>query len=134
MISRAFNPGSFKSPCDAADTVINSLRDNFINPGKLQPPADKPALLAISRIVNRTGSHIETDLLVKKIRVALNQTGKVVISTTIGISGAEDEIANEERRRNGLLGIEPSRPNYTLSGKIIEQTRQALVRWILKTW
>ena len=107
---------------DAAATMINSLRDNFINSDKLQSPPNKLALLAISRIVNNTDVRVDTDMLVKKIRVDLLNTGKVVTSTTIG---GEDPIAEEEQRRARLLGIEPNRPNYTLSGKIIEQVSRA---------
>jgi PBP1b-binding outer membrane lipoprotein LpoB len=112
---------------DASATMIDSLRDNFINAGKLQTPPGQPALLAISRIVNSTGTHIDPDMLVKKIRVDLLRVseGKIVTSTVIGPAGAEDPIAEEERRRTRLQGIEPSRPNYTLSGKIIEQTARA---------
>ena len=109
----------------AAVTMIDSLNEKFINAGKLQSPPDKPALLAISLIRNNTGLRIDTDLLVKKIQIALNQTDKVVTSTTIGIGDAADPIAVEEKRRLRLLGIEPSRPNYTLSGKIIEQVGRA---------
>lgn len=111
----------------AADTMVNSLRDNFINAGKLQTPPNKPALLAISRIVNDTGRHIDSDLLVKKIRIALHQAsgGKIVTSTTVGIGGPEDPIAEEEQRRARLEGLDPSRPNYTLSGKIIPQRARA---------
>ena len=107
---------------DAAATMMNSLRDNFINSDKLQSPPNKLALLAISRIVNNTDVRVDTDMLVKKIRVDLLKTGKVVTSTTIG---GEDPIAEEEQRRARLLGIEPNRPNYTLSGKIIEQVLRA---------
>lgn len=106
---------------DAAATMIESLKENFINAGKLQTPADKPAMLVISRIVNNTSSSVETDLLIKKIRIELIRTGKVVTSTIIGIGDAEDPIAQEEARRRRLLGKEPSRPDYTLSGKITEQ-------------
>lgn len=112
----------------AASAMIESLRDKFINAGLLQTPPDKPALLVISRIVDKTRlttpvERIDTDLLVKKIRVDLLQAGKgrIVTSTTIGIGGAEDPIAQEEQRRMALYGLDPSRPDYTLSGKIIEQ-------------
>jgi PBP1b-binding outer membrane lipoprotein LpoB len=71
----------------------------------------EPALMAISRIQNNTGQQLDTDLLVKKIRVALNRTGKIVTSTTIGIGAPEDPLAANGQTR---------RPDYTLSGKIIE--------------
>lgn len=110
---------------DAAVTMIESLKNDFINAGKLQSPPDKPALLAISRIVNNTGERIDLDLLVKKIQIALNRTDRIVTSTTIGIGEAVDPIAQEEQRRARLLGLDPSRPNYTLSGKVIEQVSRS---------
>ncbi len=96
-----------------------------MNTAQLQASPGKPSLLAISRIVNSTGIHLDTDNLVKKIREALLATGKVATLTTVGIGGAEDPIAEEERRRARLAGIEPSRPDYTLSGKIIERRGRA---------
>lgn len=107
---------------DMAVTMIESLKVKFINAGKLQTPADKPALLAISRIVATTDIRdFDADSLVKKIQIELNGTGKVVTSTIIGIGGAADPIAEEEARRARLLGKDPSRPDYTLSGKIFLQ-------------
>ena len=108
----------------AAESMINSLRDEFINT-RLAGSTEQPSLMAISRIVNNTGVHVDTDMLVKRIRMALLQSGKIVTSTTIGLGGPEDPIADEERRRMRLAGIEPTRPEYTLSGKIIEQTARA---------
>ena len=106
---------------DAAATMIESLK-KFINDGKLQTPPDKPALLAISPIINNSDwRDFDSDLIVKKIQIVLNGTGKVVTSTIIGIGRAADPIAEEEARRLRLLGVEPRRPNYTLSGKLILQ-------------
>ncbi|RME91831.1 MAG: penicillin-binding protein activator LpoB [Verrucomicrobia bacterium] len=104
----------------AADAMTASLIDNLINPGRLKSSVPgEPALLAISRIVNNTSEQIDTDLLVKKIRVALLRTGKVQTSTTIAFGGAEDPLVKE-------LGGPPRRmPDYTLSGKIIEVRARA---------
>jgi hypothetical protein len=60
-------------------------------------------------------------LLVKKISVALNRTGKVQTSTTYGIGGPADPIAADMQRQQELnQGVGSRRPDYTLSGKIIE--------------
>jgi hypothetical protein len=112
----------------AADAMTQSLIDNLINPGKLQSGvADQPALMAISRILNNTGQQMDTDMLVKKIRVALNRTGKVQTSTTIGIGDPEDPLAAEQRKAQEFFDDKKQTrmPDYTLSGKIIEMRDQA---------
>jgi uncharacterized protein (TIGR02722 family) len=112
----------------AADAMTTSLIDNFINPGLLKSgEAGEPALLAISRIQNNTGQQLDTDLLVKKMRVALLQTGKIQTSTTIAYGGAEDPLAAEQQKAQEFFDDEnrPRLPDYTLSGKIIEDRTQA---------
>jgi len=108
----------------AADTMVQSLIDNLINEGKLRSGTpDEPALLAISRIVNRTGeAGLDTDLLVKKIRVALNRTGKVQTSTTIGINGPEDPLAADQQKAQEFFEDQKHTrlTDYTLTGKIVE--------------
>ena len=113
---------------NAADTMVASLVDSVINAGKLEAPVGQPSMLAISRIVNSTSQHIDTDMLVKKIRVALNKTGKVVTTTTIGLGGqAEDPLAKGLKDEADFLKDKKTTrsPDYSLSGKIIEQREQA---------
>ncbi len=107
---------------NAADNMVQSLNDNYISQDKLHSGvAGEPALLAISRIQNETGEQFDTDLLVKKISVALNRTGKIQTSTTYGIGGPADPIAADLQRQQELnQGVGSRRPDYTLSGKIIE--------------
>jgi hypothetical protein len=112
----------------AADAMTASLIDNLINPGRLQSgEPGQPALLAISRIQNNTGQQMDTDLLVKKMRVALLQTGKVQTSTTIAYGGPEDPLAAEQQKAQQFFeGKKQTRlPDYTLSGKIIEDRTSA---------
>ncbi len=112
----------------ASETMVNSLIDNLINPGQLKSSvAGEPALLAISKIVNNTGSQIDTDLLTKKIRVALLRTGKVQTSMTIGAGAAEDPLGGEldAARQFSEDQKHPRLPDYTLSGKIIEEKTKA---------
>lgn len=113
---------------NAADTMVNSLIDGVINAGKLEAPAGQPAMLAISRISNNTSQHVDTDMLVKKIRVALNKTGKVVTTTTMGLGGnAEDPLAQGIKQQTEFLQDKKNTrlPDYSLSGKIIEQRERA---------
>lgn len=112
----------------ASESMINSLISKHINSGNLKGSGpDGRAVLAISRIVNNTSIQIDTDILVKKIRVALLGTGKVVADITAGLGGPEDPLAAEAKREAQFLGTQKvaARPDYTLSGKIIEnRTRQ----------
>ena len=112
----------------AADTMVQSLIDNLINQDKLRSSVpSEPALMAISRIVNNTGQQLDTDLLVKKIRVALNRTGRVQTSTTIGLGGPEDPLAADQQKAQEFFADKKHTrlPDYTLSGKIIEVREKA---------
>jgi len=112
----------------ASEAMVNSLISKHINSGNLKGSGPEGrAVLAISRIVNSTSLQIDTDILVKKIRVSLLGTGKVVADITAGLGGPEDPLAAEAKREAQFLGTQKvaSRPDYTLSGKIIEnRTRQ----------
>ncbi len=116
----------------ASEAMINSLIEKQVNAGGLKATGpDGKSILAISRIVNNTGLQIDTDMIVKKIRVALLGTGKVVADITAGLGGAEDPLAAEAKREQEFLGTKKvaTRPDYTLSGKIIEnRTRQGNLR------
>lgn len=106
---------------NAANDRINSL----LASGALDKAPVQPAKLAISKIVNNTTQQIDTDMLTKKIRVALNQSGKVLTTTTMGVGGiAEDPLAKGIQQEKELYTDkkEPQRlPDFTLSGKIIEK-------------
>ncbi|PLY16372.1 MAG: penicillin-binding protein activator LpoB, partial [Sulfurimonas sp.] len=74
---------------------------------------------------------IDTDQLIKKIRVGLLQSGKVVVTTAVGVSGAEDPMSmqtREELRGNvefdqkTVAGKgEMIAPDLSLSGKILQR-------------
>jgi len=85
-------------------------------------------ILAISDIKNDTMQHIDTDQLVKKIRIELLNSGKVFVTTAVG--GAEDKMNkqarelrdNDEFKQNttikkGMLQA----PDLSLSGKILQR-------------
>ena len=113
---------------NAADSMVNSLIDNLINQGKLQSAVpSEPALLAISRISNNTSQQLETDLLVKKIRVALLRTGKVQTTTTMNLGGPEDPLAADQQKAKEFFEDKKRTrmPDYTLSGKIIQDRARA---------
>jgi PBP1b-binding outer membrane lipoprotein LpoB len=100
----------------AAEASVNKL----LASGALDRVPAPPAILAVSGVRNDTGHQFDTDLLTKKIRVKLNTSGKALTTTTVGLGGkAEDPLAKE-------LGAElPHRPDFTLSGKILETRASA---------
>lgn len=105
--------------------AANTATQDLLASGTLDRVSAPPAVLAMSRIVNNTGQQIDTDLLTKKIRIALLQSGKAVTTTTMGLGGtAEDPLAKGMQQENEFMNDQkPARlPDFSLSGKIIETT------------
>ncbi len=102
----------------AADAMTGEL----LASGALDRVATPPAVLAISRIVNNTGQQIDTDQLIKKIRIAVLNSGKALTTTTFGLGGkAEDPMAQGLQQENEFKSDKTTRtPDFTLSGKIIQ--------------
>jgi hypothetical protein len=103
----------------AADAMTGDL----IASGVLSRVPNPPAVLAISRIVNNTGQQIDMDLLTKKIRIGLLQSGKAVTTTTFGLGGtAEDPMAKGIQQENQFKSDQNTTrlPDFTLSGSIIQ--------------
>jgi uncharacterized protein (TIGR02722 family) len=110
-----------------AQNMINSL----IESGSVSKPGGGRYVMVISRIINDTMQHIDTDQLIKKIRVALLRSGKVVITTAVGANGPEDKMAMKTRKnlrgnaefnqktvaKKGQMVA----PDLSLSGKIIQK-------------
>ena len=109
----------------AAEQMVASL----LASGVLERAPEQPAIMAISRIVNNTQQQVDTDMLTKKIRVALNQSGKVRTSTTVGLGGkAEDPLAKDSGDMQAFMSGEKQQtklPYYTLSGKLLEDRARA---------
>jgi uncharacterized protein (TIGR02722 family) len=108
--------------------AANAATGDLLASGALDRVATPPAVLAISRIVNHTGRQIDTDLLTKKIRVAVLNSGKALTTTTMGLGGtAEDPMAKGLQQENEFMNDQKvtRKPDFTLSGKIIETTARA---------
>ena len=105
---------------NAADQLVGSL----LSSGALDKVPNPPAILAVDRIINNTQMQVDTDLLIKKIRVALTQTGKVAITNTMGL-GERAVVASEAAELEELTTgkkAKMSAPTYTLYAKLIQQT------------
>ncbi len=110
---------------NAGDQMVNSL----LASGVMDRAPEQPAVLAMSRIVNNTTQQVDTDFLTRRIRVALNRSGKAFTTTTFGPGGVvEDELALEageyQRFTEGESAPRPL-PYFTLSGKLLENRAQA---------
>lgn len=110
----------------AAEKMISDM----IESGAVDKPAGGRYVLAIGRVANRTKQDIDVDQLVKKIRVALLKSKKVVVTTAVGASGAEDnmsravrDLADDEMFNANTVAQQGTAiaPELSLSGKIIER-------------
>jgi penicillin-binding protein activator len=105
---------------NAADQLVGSL----IASGTLANAPRKPAILAIDRVINNTQLMVDTDLLIKKMRVTLTQTGKVAITNTFGlgeravVAAEAAELAQTQTGEKTPVLV----PDYTLYAKLIQQT------------
>jgi uncharacterized protein (TIGR02722 family) len=107
--------------------------EDMLASGSVDNPNGGRYILVVSRITNDTMQRIDTDQLIKKIRVSLLRSGKVVTTTAVGLNGAEDEMSMRARelrdseefdqsgvQRKGTLQA----PDLSLSGKLIQRNHQ----------
>lgn len=108
----------------AAEASVGKL----IASGAIDKVPTPPAILAVSLVRNETGKQFDTDLLTKKIRVKLNNSGKALTTTTVGLNGtAEDPLAKGIQQEQQFLEDKKvtRTPDFSLSGKIIETRAKA---------
>lgn len=110
----------------ASDAIQSMLASGAVN-----HPSGGRYIMMVSRITNDTMQRIDTDQLVKKIRIDLLNSGKVVTTTAVGGSGPEDAASMQVRadlrgndefdqsrvQRKGTLQA----PDLSLSGKIFQR-------------
>lgn len=122
-ITLGIDKGDFeKAAMDATDSLLKS--------GALNKPGGGRYVVAIDRIINDTTQRIDTDLLVKKIRIAMLNSGKAVVTTGIKVGGAESTLSHSVRELRGNEEINQKTiakkgtmiaPDMGLSGKIIQR-------------
>jgi len=112
------------------DIAAEKMIADMIASGAVDKKDGGRYVLAIYRVANRTKQDIDTDQLVKKIRVSLLKSGKVVVTTAVGGSGAEDgmsravrDLADDDMFNAATVAQQGTAvaPNLSLSGKIIER-------------
>ena len=115
------------------ENVASKLVGSLLSSGAVNKPSGGRYVLAISRIINDTTQRIDTNQLIKKIRIALLRSGKVVVTTAVGANGPEDNMSMQARQlrnsdefnqktvaKKGQLIA----PELSLSGKIFERSIQ----------
>jgi len=111
---------------EAASKAIQSM----LKSGALDKKNGDRYVLAISRVTNDTMQHIDTDQLIKKIRVELLRSGKVVVTTAVSANGAEDAMSMQARELRGNDEFNQNTvqkkgtlvaPDMSLSGKILQR-------------
>jgi uncharacterized protein (TIGR02722 family) len=100
---------------DWAEAANKATTNMLSQPGLFAVKDDgSKHILAISRIINNTSQIVDTDLLVKQIRVTLNRSGKVITQTTDqGSSEAADV-------KHFMEDKDKVQADYRLSGKLIQ--------------
>lgn len=109
----------------ASDAVVGLLRS-----GALNRPGGGRYVIAMGDIINDTTQRIDTDLLTKKIRIELLNSGKAVMTTAVGANGAQDDTTyivrdkrtNDEFKQSTIAKKDTLyAPDMSLSGKIIQK-------------
>lgn len=110
--------------------AANYMVKDMVESGSVTKPNGGRYVLAISRITNDTMQRIDTDMLTKKIRSQLLKSGKVVVTTAIGLNEPEDPMVMKARKLRKSKEVNQSNvakkgsivaPDLSLSGKIIQR-------------
>lgn len=109
----------------AADLLTSSLLESDV----FEKTEAAPDILVIGRFVNDTTTQVDTDNLIKKIRVGLNGSGKALTTTAMAHGGkVEDETAAEAAAYAAYLEGEEAEialPTMSLTGKLLENRTKA---------
>jgi uncharacterized protein (TIGR02722 family) len=115
------------------DSAAQQLVQRLLTSGAIDHPGGGRYVIAISRITNDTMQRIDTDQLIKKIRVAVLRSGKAAITTSISANGAEDDMSvrvrelresQEYSQKNIAGGGEMVAPDLSLSGKFLQNNNR----------
>lgn len=110
--------------------VSTKAVQSMLKSGALNKRGGGRYVLAISTFINDTTQRIDMDQLIKSIRIALLQSGKVVTTSAIRAGGAEDTMSYEARKlrnsnefnqRTVAKKGQMIAPDYSLSGQIIQR-------------
>lgn len=112
------------------ERASNEAVADMLASGAVNNPNGGRYVMVVSRITNNTMQRIDTDELVKKIRTQLLRSGKVVVTTAIGLDGAEDPMVMAARGLRQSEEVNQANvakkgtivaPDLSLSGKLIQK-------------
>ncbi len=104
--------------------------ESMLQSGALNKRGGGRYVVGIDRIINDTTQRIDTDMLIKKIRIAMLKSGKAVVTTAYQYGGAESTMSHSVRklRNNGefkrtTIAKKNSMiaPDMGLTGKIMQR-------------
>ncbi len=113
---------------DFESAAAKVVQDMLLS-GAVSKPSGGRYVLVISRVTNNTMQRIDTDQLIKRIRVELLKSGKVVTTTAVGLDGAEDPMSIKMRELRGSAEFSQGNvakqgqmvaPELSLSGKLLQ--------------
>ena len=111
---------------EAAGKAVQSM----LKSGALDKRDGDRYVIAISTVTNDTMQHIDTDQLIKKIRVDLLRSKRAVITTSVGSKGNVDALNKQVRELNDDEDYNQRTttkkgqliaPELSLSGKIVQR-------------
>ena len=117
------------------DQAASKVVKDMLRSGSLDKPQGGRYVVVMSRVSNDTMQRIDTDQLIKNIRVALLNSGKVVFTTAIVNSarGAEDNMSMQVRQLRASQEFNQANvakqgqmvaPELSLSGKFLQNNNR----------
>ncbi len=109
--------------------LADQCTQSMISAGVLQRYGDqsKPAGVLLNALVNETTEQFDGDAILKKIRIALLNTGRVEVIMTAGPGGrAEDPIAQSAQQAKAFMSgndnalMAKNTPDLTLTAKLLQ--------------
>ncbi len=113
---------------DFENAAGDAVQKMLASPAMTKPDGGR-YVLAISRVTNDTMQRIDTDLLVKRIRVDLLNSGKATVTTAVGLDEIEDPLVMKTRQLRRSREFNQAQvagtgrmlaPDVSLTGKIIQ--------------
>ncbi len=131
MLDPSADRSGYGMGLDARDfsSAAQKSVQKMLESGALDHPGGGRYVVAISRVTNDTMQRIDTDELIKKIRVQILNSGKAVVTTAISGAGPEDNmtmrvhelrLSPEFSQKNLAKKGEMVAPDLSLSGKLIQ--------------
>jgi len=120
------------------ERTADRMVDSMVKSGAFKQV--KNPVIAVGRVTNDTMQRFDTDILVKKIRNDLVNSGRAQVSTAMrNGSVAEDEMTHNVRAQRGNAEFEASTiaaqgtlvaPNLSLTGKMLQRNFHVQTCWL----